>query len=108
MSSKTIRSIFTVAVLAVTLTVTPALAAGPQIWKSPATSVETTLSDLWNFVSSWLPAGRGPTAAPAGEKEQGPPYNNNSCNGPDPGCASVHPNGKDKVGSGIDPDGRPF
>lgn len=108
MSSKNIRPIITVAVLAATLTVTPALAAGPQIWKSPATSVETTLSGLWNNVSTWLAGWWDPAAVPAVEKDQGPPYNHNACNGPGPGCAPVNPTGNTKVGSAIEPDGRPF
>lgn len=111
MSSKNTRLILTAVVLAVTLTAAPALAVGPQTREHSATSVETILSGLWNNVSTWLAGWWSPTAVPAvvpaAEKTQGPP-SNDPCNGSGAGCAPVNPTGKDKVGSAIEPDGRPF
>lgn len=112
MFSKTLRPTLTVAILVVTLTAAPALAAAPYTWESPATKASATLSGLWSTVSTWLAGlagmtgGWSPNAVPASAKTQAPP-DSSPCNGPTPGCA-VNPNGKDKVGSAIDPDGRPF
>lgn len=103
MSSKNIRPILAVTALAVTLTVAPALAAGPQ---RPSTRAAVTFSSFWSDVFTWFAGwGRPATTASASEKTQFPAQS--PCNGPDPGCAPASPSGTDRVGSGIDPDGRP-